>query len=98
MCRSSWRPRRRSVSGWLVSLLACGGPARVWIGGDVHWGEGMPDIAGVAPPGIGIVNLEGPVSATPVAFPLLANHPRGIPRLAAAGVRYAGIANNHDHD
>ncbi len=86
----------------------------LWLGGDVHLGAGghnvlapLPRIVGDA---IGIVNLEGPIGlagesragprtrGTAGSGLRLLNSPTSAGELAAAGVRVAGIANNHGLD
>lgn len=79
----------------------------LWIGGDVHRAanEGplfdpKPSFLGAA---AGVVNLEGPVAehAAPADSGRelhLFNSPRSLLELAEAGVRVAGIANNHALD
>ncbi len=99
---------RRTFGGLIASLpavLAYGAEpaspaaAELWLGGDVHLGSSQLDV--LAPlrsfveGAIGIVNLEGPVAT--VAGPLV-NHPTSLATLRAAGVRVAGIANNHARD
>jgi hypothetical protein len=76
----------------------------IWFGGDVHLGD-RPDgaLSSLKPlvgDAIGIVNLEGPIAerATKLAPVTLVNAPRSVAELAAAGVRIAGIANNHADD
>lgn len=99
---------RRTFGGLVASLpgvLAYGAepsrpiPTDVWIGGDVHLGDHDVDVLAPLRPfvegAIGIVNLEGPVATTPGK---LVNHPASLAVLRAAGVRVAGIANNHARD
>lgn len=81
----------------------------IWFGGDVHLGDGsagstrLAAIGGLVEAGTpGWVNLEGPISDRPTAFDArsatLFNH-RGAPtELAAAGVRFVGVVNNHSGD
>ena len=82
----------------------------LWIGGDVHLGAGgkgvLAPLAGRL--GVnGIVNLEGPIGDGPPFVKseregkkhiALGNAPRAIVELRAAGVRVAGVANNHASD
>lgn len=86
-----------------------GPPIALWLGGDVHLGErGVLTLEGLASftdDAIGIVNLEGPVSAEPFvgrgageAKVVLSNGPATLPSLKRAGVGVIGIANNHDDD
>jgi len=80
---------------------------RLWVGGDVHLGAERghallaPHLARLAV-GAGIVNLEGPVSSRETRRQrgrvALFNHPDALSRLVGAGVRVAGIANNHRTD
>jgi poly-gamma-glutamate synthesis protein (capsule biosynthesis protein) len=82
--------------------------AQIWIAGDLHVGEGPADVlepiaelTGRSPL---FLNLEGPVARAPTsgskghATLRLSNHPDALPSLFAAGVRVAGIANNHAGD
>ncbi len=76
----------------------------MWIGGDVNLGTGAKPIflplAEIVRGAAGIVNLEGPVSSMPPAGPgpKPINAPEALQQLIAAGVRVAGIANNHALD
>jgi poly-gamma-glutamate synthesis protein (capsule biosynthesis protein) len=81
-------------------------PARLWLGGDVNLGPGaaralaaLPALAGGAG-AVGVVNLEGAIAARPAAGAglRLVNPPGAVEALRAAGVRVAGIANNHAGD
>lgn len=85
-CRSA--PTQSAVELWLGGDLQVGN-----ISGDrlVHL---APQLAGA----IGIVNLEGAVTDRPEENRLLFNHPAQLATIARAGVRVAGIANNHAHD
>ncbi|NUO51312.1 MAG: hypothetical protein HOV80_20850, partial [Polyangiaceae bacterium] len=79
-------------------------PVELWIGGDVHLGDDTsPRLAAIAPVldgAVGIVNLEGPVApAAPSGSGVrLHNAPPALASLRSAGVRAAGIANNHALD
>lgn len=79
-------------------------PIELWIGGDAHLGDDgsgrLSEIAPVLDGAVGIVNLEGPVApATPPGSGVrLHNAPRALGSLRSAGVRAAGIANNHGLD
>ncbi len=79
-------------------------PLRIWLGGDVNLGdEGngqLKDIAGMVQGAIGIVNLEGPVTARIPAHGKLRlwNSTQALQELRALNVRAAGIANNHAFD
>ncbi len=77
----------------MFSLLLA---AQIWLGGDVFLGrgEGAPLRPLAALSGVGIVNLEGPVGL-PAVFPRLTHAPAALGQLRAAGIRVAGIANNH---
>lgn len=80
---------------------------KVWLGGDVHFGnlssnplKSMVDQTGG---GIGIVNLEGPIHEDGGAHSingrwLLFNPPHAAKYLKEAGVRIISIANNHQKD
>ncbi|MBI5516592.1 MAG: CapA family protein [Deltaproteobacteria bacterium] len=73
----------------------------LWFGGDVHYGdEEGPLFTGPLPPGPWVVNLEGPLDASPggSSSERLRNHPRGLHRLREAGVVAVSIANNHAGD
>jgi poly-gamma-glutamate capsule biosynthesis protein CapA/YwtB (metallophosphatase superfamily) len=73
----------------------------VWIGGDVNRRDGTGPLLAFPVHGVGIVNLEGPVvSARQAPDPHLRlfNTPAGLGALAKAGVRVAGIVNNHRAD
>jgi poly-gamma-glutamate synthesis protein (capsule biosynthesis protein) len=94
-------------SSWLFALLAAAalgctpttsGSVELWIGGDVHVGNAPVSLPQLAELGdaLGIINLEGPVSDG--VREGLANSPSSLPALHAAGVRVAGIANNHADD
>ena len=81
--------------------------ASLFLGGDVHLGHGRtaPLLAGLEAElegRLGVVNLEGPVGPAPVApsdgTVRLANDPASLHLLASAGVRVAGVANNHAAD
>jgi poly-gamma-glutamate capsule biosynthesis protein CapA/YwtB (metallophosphatase superfamily) len=78
--------------------------ARLWLAGDVFLGAGghaqLADLPGITGPGAGIVNLEGPIAptATEGGEVRLVHGEAALTDLAAAGVRVAGIANNHAHD
>jgi poly-gamma-glutamate synthesis protein (capsule biosynthesis protein) len=78
--------------------------ATLWFGGDVNLGANskpiLDPLAEILRGGTGIVNLEGPVAASLSAGPglKLVNAPAGLAQLREAGVRVAGIANNHAMD
>jgi len=84
--------------------LAAARRAILWIGGDVHLGTGgrgaLAGIAAIVRGVPGVVNLEGPVGDGGSAGdpPRLTQAPGALAELAAAGVRVAGIANNHAGD
>lgn len=103
--------RRHRAAAVAVALAACGhapGAPTVdlWLGGDVHLGDADASTAGARLAALrpltfgalGVVNLEGPVSAAPPRHGELANHPAALPALRAAGVRVVGVANNHAGD
>ena len=81
--------------------------ARLWLGGDVQMDgrtrgvlAAIPALVAHAP---GIVNLEGPIATAPAAPTRprslqVLNAPMVVAELRAAGVRVAGIANNHAGD
>jgi poly-gamma-glutamate capsule biosynthesis protein CapA/YwtB (metallophosphatase superfamily) len=75
--------------------------AELWITGDVHLGAtgtlAIPPSVGGGP---GIINLEGGIglAAASSSSVRLVNDPSALPALAGAGVRVAGIANNHARD
>jgi len=111
----SGRGRRlaRRVGCVLVLVLAScrepsrPGPARLWLGGDVHLGtSGASAEARLAPltplvdGAAGIVNLEGPIvdDGAEIAAGQLGNGAGLVAGLARAGVRVAGVANNHAAD
>jgi hypothetical protein len=74
------------------------GRTELWIGGDVELGDGHARFEGldrVLDGAAGMVNLEGPVGSR---GGLVWNAPQGLASLRAAGVRVAGIANNHALD
>jgi hypothetical protein len=90
---------------------AASGAVKLWIAGDLHLGTGGAEraravAAAVSPGALGIVNLEGPISA--IQFDVSDRTDSGALRLtngvgaAAAlvelGVQAAGIANNHAMD
>jgi poly-gamma-glutamate capsule biosynthesis protein CapA/YwtB (metallophosphatase superfamily) len=89
-------------------IAACSGSAapeartEVWLGGDVHLGAGdaLGGVGALAAGAWGIVNLEGPIGAGAAesSAERLVNGPAAPGALARAGVRVAGIANNHDDD
>jgi hypothetical protein len=90
----------------LIFLLGCARPATFWIGGDVFVASDRPILAPELAAhlhGPGIVNLEGPVGDPPGATSdgtrttLLAD-PAALPALRDAGIRFAGLANNHRDD
>jgi poly-gamma-glutamate capsule biosynthesis protein CapA/YwtB (metallophosphatase superfamily) len=89
----------------LLSVAAAEPTAELWIGGDVFLGAGVPSALKRLAPQLegaaGIINLEGPVGSAPArrdAGLLLLNAAGGLEDLAKAGVRVAGIANNHAGD
>lgn len=79
-------------------------PAALWLGGDVHLGAG--DGAALAPlPALVhgepvVVNLEGPLGADAETSSAarLVNAPSAAAALERAGVRVAGVENNHARD
>lgn len=92
----------------VLSLTACHHEpektADLWLGGDVNLGDGgkgqLQGIAGMVQGTIGIVNLEGAVSARlPDKGHLrLWNAPGALSELSAPNIKVAGIANNHADD
>jgi poly-gamma-glutamate synthesis protein (capsule biosynthesis protein) len=83
------------------------GPARLWLGGDLHLGTSgasiearLAALARVLDGASGIVNLEGPVVDDGADVPRgrLGNGAGLVAGLARAGVRVAGVANNHAGD
>lgn len=108
MLRCSWNPVRASrklvpVIG--LATIGCGvapGPVEIWIGGDVHLGMGRASVLSPLPSivghGLGIVNLEGPVWPADGNAGTLRNDTVALAQLARAGVRVAGVANNHALD
>jgi poly-gamma-glutamate capsule biosynthesis protein CapA/YwtB (metallophosphatase superfamily) len=78
--------------------------ATLFIGGDVHLGTGgrgaLAGIAAIVRGVPGVVNLEGPIGdgASGGDPPRLTQAPGALAELAAAGIRVAGIANNHAGD
>ncbi len=90
----------------LMSVAACAAPRAIWIGGDVHLGNGGPGrlaaIAMAMQPAVGVVNLEGPIGSMEQAreanASLLVNGPGTAAALAKVGIVAAGIANNHAAD
>jgi poly-gamma-glutamate capsule biosynthesis protein CapA/YwtB (metallophosphatase superfamily) len=98
---------RRLTTAALIalSLLSAEPTADLWLGGDVYLGSGVEQpLTRLAPQlerAAGIVNLEGPVGSVPPpgdAGLRLLNAPTALRALAQAGVRVAGIANNHSAD
>lgn len=80
------------------------GEASLWLGGDVHLGDG-PAVLFTALPqllrgAVGVINLEGPVGPPPAADGRLRlhNHPMTLMALREAGVGVVGVANNHAGD
>ncbi len=79
-------------------------PIELWLGGDVHLSDDtsarLAAIAPVTDGAAGIINLEGPVApAVPSGTGVrLHNAPPTLVSLQSAGVRAAGIANNHSLD
>jgi poly-gamma-glutamate capsule biosynthesis protein CapA/YwtB (metallophosphatase superfamily) len=77
---------------------------RLWFGGDVNLGTAknpvLKPLEDILKGADGIVNLEGPVTEhLPTGKKLkLMNAPEALPQLLNAGVRVAGIANNHALD
>src|SRR5271168_4961455 len=77
---------------------------RLWIGGDVNLGNAkdpvLKPLEDILKGAAGIVNLEGPVAEpSPSGKKLkLTNPPEALAQLREAGVRAAGIANNHALD
>jgi poly-gamma-glutamate capsule biosynthesis protein CapA/YwtB (metallophosphatase superfamily) len=83
------------------------GPARLWLGGDLHLGTSgasvearLAALARVTGGASGIVNLEGPVVDDGADVPRgrLGNGAGLVAGLARAGIRVAGVANNHAGD
>ncbi len=83
----------------------------LWIAGDLHWGEGGPQVLeplrSLVPPGsLGVLNLEGPVGERPSdgvppaagEAPILSNGAAVPARLRSLGVAVVGVANNHADD
>jgi len=110
-CLLSWQVRFFFASLLaLASVQPCAaeGPARLWLGGDVFLGTQGDDLlqplAAIVSERAGVVNLEGPISLRPNRLPRALGkvrllHPaQAAATLAAAGVRVAGIANNHSLD
>lgn len=109
---SAQRLTRRALIAGLGAMVACEreraavrGPLALWLGGDVHWGDGALAIEGLDDllvGAVGIVNLEGPVAAEPSGARdgevRLHNGPAGLASLKRAGVGVAAIVNNHDRD
>ncbi len=86
-------------------LTACSEPTvALWLGGDVHLGDGTPAALSALNPvtagHLGFVNLEGPVRPTmPSGAGIrLHNSPAALASLGAADVRWVSIANNHALD
>lgn len=79
-------------------------PIELWIGGDVHVGDkggrGLAPLSGMLEGAHGIVNLEGPVGDSPAPGEgvRIVNAASEVKALRSAGVRVAGIANNHAGD
>src|SRR5580698_4460546 len=77
---------------------------RLWFGGDVNLGNAknpvLKPLEDILKGATGIVNLEGPiVKELPTGNKLkLMNAPEALPQLLNAGVRVAGVANNHALD
>lgn len=89
----------------LLLAVACrSSRPTVWVGGDLQLGDGTASaLAPLAPllaGATGLVNLEGPVGATPAGglARRLANGPAAPAGLKSAGIRVAGIANDHADD
>jgi poly-gamma-glutamate capsule biosynthesis protein CapA/YwtB (metallophosphatase superfamily) len=91
----------------MAMAIACSdqpprGPrAELWIAGDVHLGAtGILAIPASVGGAAGIINLEGGIGsgAASSSSARLVNDPSALPALAGAGVRVAGIANNHTRD
>lgn len=109
-----WKPEAFYTFCIIFSILfiGCeqesGEPFQIWIGGDLHLGEGKEDvlkeIAGTLKGGVGIVNLEGPVKSPAKTIRqeegriFLYNLPDRLAQLKAHGISVAGIANNHQND
>ena len=84
------------------------GPARLWLGGDVQMNGRTRGVLAAIPALVahasGIVNLEGPIATAPAAPTRrrsslqVLNAPMVVAELRAAGIRVAGIANNHAGD
>jgi hypothetical protein len=80
------------------------GPVELWVGGDIHLGDraagGLDPLSSALSGASGIINLEGPIgdAPTPGEGVRLVNAPSSVAALYSAGVRVAGIANNHAAD
>jgi hypothetical protein len=72
----------------------------LWIGGDVHMGAQPHPLHELPVDGAGFVNLEGPIGTGASADDgsLLSNAPEVLDALREGGVRYVGVANNHQDD
>lgn len=76
----------------------------LWLGGDVHLGDGeeadrrLAALAPLTAGAIGVVNLEGAVADRAARDGELVNLPARLPGLRRAGVVAAGVANNHAAD
>ena len=57
----------RCASVAVLASLGCTTPRALWIGGDVHLGNGdaarLREVATALRPAVGVVNLEGPIGA-----------------------------------
>lgn len=79
-------------------------PAELWLGGDVHLGEGTPALFAAGPRelagALGVVNLEGPVVSRPQpsSAERLVNAAPSLRALVRSGVGVATLANNHARD
>src|SRR5688572_22250209 len=106
-------PLIASIAGnvFLLVLVGCAsverieeGPVDLWLGGDVHLGDGGRGVLRALSPltagAVGVVNLEGPAASAAVAGPgiRLYNAREALSELSSIGVRLAGIANNHAGD
>ncbi len=103
--------RDASGSGAELPSERAGETVDLWIGGDLHWGEGGPEVLeplrSLVPSGsIGVLNLEGPIGDRPSdrvpaaagEAPILSNGEAVPARLREIGVAVVGIANNHADD
>lgn len=92
----------------LMLALGCqpagDGAVTLWIGGDLHLGDGPTDVLDPLRPllgdAVGYVDLVGPIAdAAPSGEGLRLHHPPAVlPALRASGVRFVGIDNHHQAD